>query len=124
MPDTENPDPRPDPNETLVKVFDTEQESEAIVVRGLLESAGIETDLKAIELVQDAFPVGGVMILVREEEAAEAAKIIDTWTANPDFKLGSLTLGDFTKTRDEAAAAIVREQYPRHGRLPLPPASS
>ena len=83
MPDTENPDPRPDPNETLVKVFDTEQESEAIVVRGLLESAGIETDLKAIELVQDAFPVGGVMILVREEEAAEAAKIIESYRQAP-----------------------------------------
>jgi hypothetical protein len=35
----------------------------------------------------------------------EAAKIIDTWTANPDFKLGTLTLGDFTKKRDEAASA-------------------
>ena len=35
----------------------------------------------------------------------EAAKIIDTWTANPDFKLGTLTLVDFTKARDEAATA-------------------
>src|ERR1700756_3684590 len=29
-------------HEELVKVFDTEEESEALVVRGLLESAGIE----------------------------------------------------------------------------------
>ncbi len=35
----------------------------------------------------------------------EAAKIIDTWAANPDFKLGTLTLVDFTKKRDEAASA-------------------
>ena len=30
-----------EPNEELVKVFDTEQESEAMVVRGLLEANGI-----------------------------------------------------------------------------------
>ena len=36
------PDPRqPDPNEKLVKIFDTEQETEAIVVKGLLDSADI-----------------------------------------------------------------------------------
>ena len=29
-------------HEELVKVFDTDEESEAMVVRGLLESAGIE----------------------------------------------------------------------------------
>ena len=33
----------PEPNERLVKVFDTEQESEAMVVQGLLESQGIES---------------------------------------------------------------------------------
>ena len=38
---------RPDPNEKLVKVFDSEQESEALVVKGLLDSAGIESDLKS-----------------------------------------------------------------------------
>jgi len=29
--------PRPDPNEKLVKVFDSELESEAMIVKGLLE---------------------------------------------------------------------------------------
>jgi hypothetical protein len=38
---------RPDPNEKLVKVFDSEQEPEALVVKGLLDSAGIENDLKS-----------------------------------------------------------------------------
>jgi hypothetical protein len=38
---------RPNPNEKLVKVFDSEQESEAMVVKGLLDSAGIENDLKS-----------------------------------------------------------------------------
>ena len=47
---------RPDPNEKLVKVFDSEQESEALVVKGLLDSAGIESDLKSGSFVQDAFP--------------------------------------------------------------------
>jgi len=32
----------PLPDEKLVRVFDTEQESEAMVVKGLLDSAGID----------------------------------------------------------------------------------
>ncbi len=68
---------RPDPNEKLVKVFDSEQESEALVVKGLLESAGIDSDLTSASLVQDAFPgLGGMIILVREEDAATAKKVI------------------------------------------------
>ena len=89
MPDSNTPapqpaPPQPDPNEKLVKVFDTEQETEAIVVKGLLDSAGIESDLKSIDAVQDAFPgVGGSIILVREEDAAEAQKIIETYRKLP-----------------------------------------
>ena len=72
-----NPTPQPDPNEKLVKVFDAEQENEAIVVQGLLESGGIESDLKSLDAVQDTFPgVGGTILLVREEDAPEAKKII------------------------------------------------
>jgi Putative prokaryotic signal transducing protein len=79
-----NPSPQPEPDEELVKIFDTEQESEAIVVQGLLESAGIESDLKSIDAVQDAFPgVGGTVILVREEDAAEAEKIIEEYRNLP-----------------------------------------
>jgi len=78
------PERQPEPNEKLVKIFDTEQENEAIVVQGLLESAGIESDLKSIDAVQDAFPgVGGTVILVREEDASEAEKIIEAYRKLP-----------------------------------------
>jgi hypothetical protein len=75
---------QPEPNEKLVKVFDTEQENEAIVVQGLLESSGIQSDLKSIDAVQNAFPgVGGTVLLVREEDAAEAKKIIEAYRQLP-----------------------------------------
>jgi Putative prokaryotic signal transducing protein len=68
---------RPDPNEKLVKVFDSEEESEALVVKGLLDSAGIENDLASASLLQDAFPgMGGMIILVREEDAERARELI------------------------------------------------
>ena len=80
MPEPLNPDSaqrRPDPNEKLIKVFDSEQESEALVVKGLLDSAGIDSDLTAASMVQDAFPgLGGMIILVREEDAEQARKVI------------------------------------------------
>jgi hypothetical protein len=84
MPETNSSEPKPQPNEKLVKIFDTERESEAMMVQGLLESAGIETDLKSIDVVQDVYPgLGGVVILVREEDAAEAAKIIESYRQSP-----------------------------------------
>ena len=75
---------RPDPNEKLVKVFDAGQESEALVVKGLLESAGIDTDMTALDASQDTFPgVGGTIILVREEQAEEARRIIEEYRRAP-----------------------------------------
>lgn len=71
------PSPKPNPNEKLVKVFDSEEESEALVVKGLLDSAGIENDLASASLSQDAFPgLGGVIILVREEDGEKARELI------------------------------------------------
>jgi hypothetical protein len=68
---------QPDPDEELVRVFDTQQESEALVVQGLLQSAGIESEMTAIDAAQDVFPgVGGTIILVREEDADEARRVI------------------------------------------------
>jgi hypothetical protein len=62
----------------LVKVFDTEHESEALVVKGLLDSAGIDADLTATDAAQETFPgVGGMIILVREEDAERALRIIE-----------------------------------------------
>jgi len=75
---------KPDPNEKLVKVFDSEQETEAIVVKGLLDSADIDADLRSIDAPQDTFPgVGGSIILVREEDADEAKKIIEAYRNSP-----------------------------------------
>lgn len=70
-------DQSPNPNEKLVKVFESELESEAMVVKGLLDSAGIDSDLMSGSLVQETFPgLGGVVILVREEDAEQARRII------------------------------------------------
>jgi hypothetical protein len=76
---------RPNPNEKLVRVFDTEQESEAMVVRGLLESAGIDCDVTSLDAPQDILPgVGGTIILVREEDADEARRVIAEYRQSPD----------------------------------------
>ena len=75
----------PNPNEKLVRVFDTEQESEAMVVRGLLESAGIDCDVTALDAPQDVLPgVGGTVILVREEDAERARQLIAEYQQAPD----------------------------------------
>jgi len=79
---TESVRPRPDPNEKLVKAFDSELESEALIVKGLLESEGIDSDLTSASLVQDAFPgLGGMIILVREQDAEAARKLIEEYRA-------------------------------------------
>jgi len=71
------PQEGPDPNEKLVKVFDSEQESEALVVSGLLESAGIDSTVTSTDAAQNIYPgVGGSIVLVREEQAEEARRII------------------------------------------------
>jgi hypothetical protein len=75
---------RPNPNEKLVKVFDTEQESEALVVRGLLESAGIQSDITSLDAQQELLPgVGGTIILVREQDADEARRMIEEYRQSP-----------------------------------------
>ena len=74
----------PEPLEKLVKVFDTDVESEAMVVHGLLESAGIAAVVSNREAPQDILPgVGGVVILVREEQAAEAEAMIEEFREHP-----------------------------------------
>ena len=75
----------PDPNEKLVKVFDSEQESEALVVKGLLDSAGIDSDMTSVDAIQDMFPgVGGTVILVRQEDADQARQLIEDYRRSPD----------------------------------------
>jgi hypothetical protein len=72
----------PQPENELVKVFDTE--SEAMVVRGLLESAGVDAMMRSLEAPQDVLPgVGGIIIEVREDQAEEARRIIEDYQNNP-----------------------------------------
>jgi hypothetical protein len=71
---------RPDPNEKLVRVFDAERESEALVVSGLLEANGIDNDVTSTDAAQNMYPgVGGNVVLVREDQADEARRIIESY---------------------------------------------
>jgi len=71
-------------HEELVKVFDTEEESEAMVVRGLLESAGIDAIIQNREAPQDILPgVGGVVVLVRPDQAEDAVETISAYRRSP-----------------------------------------
>src|SRR3954470_22109990 len=75
---------RPNPNEKLVRVFDTEQESEALVVRGLLETANIDCDVTSLDAQQEILPgVGGTIIVVREEDADKARNVIESYRRAP-----------------------------------------
>ncbi len=70
----------PQPSDALVTVFDTEQESKAMVVQGLLESEGIESILTNLDAPQDVLPgVGGVVLQVNPEKAEEARRLIDDY---------------------------------------------
>ena len=74
----------PQPDEKLVRVFDAEQESEVMVVQGLLQSQGIDTNVTSLEAQQDILPgVGGTVILVREEDAAKARQVIEEYRQTP-----------------------------------------
>ena len=73
--------PKADPE--LVEVFDTMQESEAMVVHGLLTSAGIESVVANLLAPQDVFPgVGGISIRVNPAQEEEARRLIDDYRAN------------------------------------------
>ncbi len=68
----------PSPNEKLVKVFDSEQESEVFVVRALLEAGGIDVITTNLQAPQDILPgVGGVILQVREGQADAARQMIE-----------------------------------------------
>lgn len=69
--------PQADPD--LVDVFVTQQESEAMVVHGLLESGGIESAVITGEAQDVLAGVGGMVIRVSQEEADEARRIIEDY---------------------------------------------
>ena len=67
-------------NEALIEVFETEQESEAMVVQSLLESVGIEVLKTSYDAPQDILPgVGGVALRVRQDQLAEARDILASY---------------------------------------------
>ncbi len=63
--------------EKLIEVFVGEQESEALVVRGLLEQAGIEVLWTNYDAPSDVLPgVGAIKLQVRHDQAQEAKAIL------------------------------------------------
>ena len=80
--------PEPQPQAKLVKVFDTQQETEAMVVHGLLTSAGIESLVTSIDADQALWPgVGGVVVMVNPEQADDARRIIEEYNdTDPDIE--------------------------------------
>jgi hypothetical protein len=73
-------DQKPDANEKLEQVFDTADETEALVVQGLLESNGIECMETTRDAPQDVLPgVGGIVLSVRQEQAAAARLMIEEY---------------------------------------------
>jgi Putative prokaryotic signal transducing protein len=70
---------RPQGDPDLVEVFETPQESEAMVVHGLLESAGIDSAVITGEAQDVLAGVGGMIIRVSPEQAEEARSIIEEY---------------------------------------------
>ncbi|MBZ5629253.1 MAG: DUF2007 domain-containing protein [Acidobacteriia bacterium] len=76
---------KPTPNAELVEVFGSKEESEVMVVSGLLESAGIDCMVTALDAPQDVLPgVGGVVVRVAAERADEARRIIEEYRASAE----------------------------------------
>lgn len=72
-------EPLPDRDE-LVEVFSTKEESEAQVVRGLLESNGIEALALPLEAPQDILPgVGPIVVRVPASQATDARNLIEEY---------------------------------------------
>jgi hypothetical protein len=62
----------------LVEVFDTQDEAEAMVIKGLLESEGILALVSSLDAPQIVYPgVGGVVVRVRGDQAKEARRVIE-----------------------------------------------
>ena len=69
---------------TLTTIFGTERESEALVIKGLLDSAGIEAVVTSLDSPQDVMTgIGGVVVQVAPEQAEEARAIIADYRNHP-----------------------------------------
>jgi hypothetical protein len=80
-PQSQAPNPRP-VDEPLVEVFGSKEDSEALVVQGLLDSAGIDSVIVSLDAPQEILPgVGGVVIRVAADKAEEARRLIEEYRA-------------------------------------------
>lgn len=81
--------PEKEPSPELVTVFETPEDSEALVVHGLLESAGIQSLVTSLFAQQEILPgVGGLVIRVPAEQAEEARRVIKEYRASPAAEEG------------------------------------
>ncbi len=72
-------------DEPLVDVFGTKEDSEALVVHGLLDSAGIDSVIVSLDAPQEVLPgVGGVVIRVAAENAEEARRLIEEYRTSAE----------------------------------------
>jgi len=75
-------DPTAKPDNEPVKVFDTQQESEAMVVHGLLASAGIDSVVTNLGIDQALWPGGGgVVVMVSPGRAEDARRMIEEYSS-------------------------------------------
>jgi Putative prokaryotic signal transducing protein len=72
--------PTADPE--LVEIFDTMQESEAMIVHGLLTSSGIESLVTYREAPDVLAAVGGISVRVNPAQEEEARRVIQDYLAN------------------------------------------
>ena len=99
-------DQKPDANEKLEQVFDTADETEALIVRGLLESNGIECMETTLDAPQDVLPgVVGIVLSVRHEQAEQARLMIEEYrndaAQDPQLDEAAVGAGDSGLNADE-----------------------
>ncbi len=103
----------PKPNENLVRVFDTDLDTEALVVKGLLESVGIDSEIRGVDNTQDVLPIGGTIILVRQEDEPGARQLIEEYRRSPAEEAAEEAAqeadlddtAEFATVEDEASAS-------------------
>jgi hypothetical protein len=87
----------------LVTVFDTQEESEALVVQSLLTSAGIEAIISNLQAPQDVLPgVGGVVVRVNPAQADDARSIINDYQNAPEPEETDPEETDLEETDDDS----------------------
>jgi len=83
-PQSQAPSP-PSVDEPLVEVFGSKEDSEAMVVQGLLDSAGIDSVIVSLDAPQEVLPgVGGVVIRVAADKAEEARRLIEEYRTSAE----------------------------------------